>query len=474
MPAIGTGLMVAGAGALAGIVLWAGLEKAGPQGALAPIVLLLCFVLLRSPELCLGLLLVGTAMAEVEAVGLVPSGGIFYEQVVSSFTPPDVLILFGLAGVLLRVVAGDVRPRLPEPLTIPLIVLGCALLAGIATAIAANAPVSAGDLFHRSVNVVHLILIPLLIVNVLRDTRALKIFALAAAALACLKGLVGIYASFSGVGSGVENESASFLNPLPNLLMLTFSLGVIAALVRRIRIPGWMIAALPITLLALIVSYRRSFWIAGILTIILVVIIASRRRGRAVLAIGAVALALAFVASATVGSTSPDSTSTSPLAERAQTLSPGGLGSDRGDRYRMDERANVIETIKRNPLTGVGLGVNWEVHQPLAEAHDRRYAHVAFLWYWLALGALGALAYLLLFGDALWAASRIWRRHTDPIVQICAIAIFGAVVGLAVVELTATFTGVETRLTVLFGALLGWLAAAYQDLPALRWAPRAD
>jgi O-antigen ligase len=433
-----------------------------------PLVLLLCVVLLRFPEVCLGLLLVGTALAEVDPVGVIPSGASFYEPVsATSLTAPDLLILFGLAGVLLRFVAQDLRPRLPDPLTVPLIVLGFAIVAGLATAITANAGVSLAELFHRSVKIGHLILIPLLVVNVLRDTRALKVFAVGAAALACIKGATGIYASFGGGGSGVEEGVASFLNPFPNLLMLIFGLGVIAALVRRVRIPAWMIAGLPLALIALLLSYRRSFWIAAIITIVLVVIIASRRRGRAVVAIGAVTLALGFVAASTIA-TSSESSQPSPIAERAQTLSPGSLGSNRGDRYRIDERANVIDNIELNPVTGVGLGVEWEVHRPLAEAHDRRYAHVAFLWYWLALGFLGAIAYLLLFGSALWTGRRIWRFHPDPLVQVCAIAVFGGIVGLAIVELTATFTGIESRLTILLGALLGWLAAAWQDLPARR------
>jgi hypothetical protein len=434
-----------------------------------PLVLLLCVVLLRFPEVCLGLLLVGTALAEVDPVGAIPAGGAFYEQVsASSLTVPDLLILFGLAGILLRFVAQDLRPRLPDPLTVPLVVLGFAIVAGVATAATASAGVGLAELFHRSVEIGHLILIPLLVVNVLRDTRALKVFAVGAAVLACVKGVTGIYASFGGVGSGVEEGVASFLNPFPNLLMLIFGLGVIAALVRRVQIPAWMIAGLPITLLALLLSYRRSFWIAAIITIVLVVIIASRRRGRAVLAIAAVTLALGFVAANTIA-TSSESSQPSPIAERAQTLNPGsGLGSNRGDRYRLDERANVIDNIERSPVTGVGLGVEWEVHQPVAEAHDRRYAHIAFLWYWLALGVIGAIAYLLLFGSSLWTGRQIWRLHPDPIVQVCAIAVFGGIVGLAVVELTATFTGIESRLTILLGALLGWLAAAWQDLPARR------
>jgi hypothetical protein len=183
-----------------------------------------------------------------------------------------------------------------------------------------------------------------------------------------------------------------------------------------------------------------------------------------VFAIGAVALVLAVVGAATIGSS--DDPSSSPLAERAETISPSELGSNRGDRYRMDERANVIENIEQHPLTGIGLGVPWAVHQPLAEDHDRRYAHVAVLWYWLAFGPLGAIAYLVVMGSGLWTASRIWNRHPDPIVQITALALFGAILALMIVELTATFAGIEPRVSIFLGGVLGWLAAAWRDLPA--------
>jgi hypothetical protein len=156
----------------------------------------------------------------------------------------------------------------------------------------------------------------------------------------------------------------------------------------------------------------------------------------------------------------------SPLVERAQTLSPGSFGSNRGDRYRIDERKNVLQNIREHPLTGIGLGVPWRVHYPLAESHDRRYAHIAFLWFWLAFGPLGAIAYAFLLFSALWTAARLWHRHPDPIVQVGAIAAFGGVLALAIVELTATFTSIEPRTSILLGAILGWLVAAWRDLPS--------
>lgn len=463
MPKLGVAVAVTAAGLATGLLIAAGLQFAGPKGALAPAIGLLCLVLLRFPGFTFGLLLVITVLAEAEATGLIPSGASFYNKAVSSLTPVDLLLLLGLGGVLLRFVTDDERPRLPEPLTIPLIVLTLALAAGAVTGFTAHAGVTQGDLFHRAMHVLYLVLVPLLAVNVLRDTRALKLFAAIVAALAALKGISGLYVSLAGVGETVEDETVTFLSPLPNLMMMVLVLGVAAALVRKVKIPVWIVAGAPIALLSLTLSFRRSFWIATAFALVTVVIVASRRRGRTVLAIGGVALALTLVAAVTIGSS--DDPSASPLAERAQTISPGGLGTNRGDRYRMDERKNVIENIESHPLTGIGLGVPWTVHQPLAEAHDRRYAHVATLWYWLALGPIGLIAYLALLGSGLWTAVRIWRRHPDEIVQACAIAAFGTILGLGIVELTATFTGIEPRVSLIVGGALGWLAAAWRDLP---------
>jgi hypothetical protein len=463
MPGLGVAAAVSAAGLATGLVLAAGIQYAGLKGALAPVLAILCLVLLRFPGVAFGLVLVVTVLAEAEGAGLIPSGEAFYNQAVSSLTPPDLLLLIGLGGVLLRFATDDERPVLPEPLTIPLILLALAATAGVVTGLSAGAGVSSGELFHRTMHLAYLILVPLLAVNVLRDTRSLKLFAGIVAALASLKAVTGLYAEAAGVGGAVEEETATYLSPLPNLLMLTFVLGAIAALMRRLRIPTWMLVGAPLALLTLVLSYRRSFWIAAAFTIVVVVILASRRRGRAVMAIAATALALTLATALTIGSSSDPSSS--PIAERASTISPSGLGTNRGDRYRMDERRNVIENIEAHPLTGIGLGVNWKVHQPLAEAHDRRYAHVAALWYWLALGPLGLIAYLAVMGAGLWTAVRVWRRHPDPVIQVCAIAGFGAILGLGIVELTATFTGVEPRISLILGAGLGWLAAAWRDLP---------
>jgi O-antigen ligase len=456
-------IAVSATGIATGLALVGAMNQFGAVGAIAPAMLALGLLLLRFPAVALGLLVATAILIEAESQAFVPPIPSFYDVVAVKLTPQDMLLLAGLTGVLLRFVTESERPRLPEPLTAPLLLLAAAVLAGVIVGHYSHM-VSVGELFHRTLTSSYIILIPLLAVNVVRGTRALKISLAIGAGLATFKGVSGVYAAFAGLGSTVESETISYLNAVPNLTMLIFTLGVVAALVRRVKVPGWMLAGAPIAFLALVVSYRRSFWIAAALTIIVVIIIASRRRGRTVVAIGAVALALAVVGIVAVGSS--ENPQASPLVQRAQTLSPGEFGSNRGDRYRMDERKNVLQNIREHPLTGIGLGVPWQVHYPLAETHDRRYAHVAFLWFWLAFGPLGAIAYAFLLFSALWTAARLWRRHPDSTVQVGAIAAFGGVLALAIVELTATFTSIEPRTSIVLGAILGWLVAAWRDLPS--------
>jgi hypothetical protein len=61
---------------------------------------------------------------------------------------------------------------------------------------------------------------------------------------------------------------------------------------------------------------------------------------------------------------------------------------------------------------------------------------------------------------ALWMAFTIWRRHPDGLHRSIGLAVFAGLAGLMVVETTASFTGVDTRFSMVVGAVLGWLAAA--------------
>ncbi|MCW2982127.1 MAG: hypothetical protein JWO14_3854 [Solirubrobacterales bacterium] len=446
-----------------GLILTLAIHVVGPVGAIAPALAVAGLVLLQYPAAALGLLLASVVLIDTTDVGLLPAEPRFYETIAGGVTILDVLLIVGLFGVLIRSRRELSRPVWPTPFAVPLTILGLALICGMADAHWARPMVDTKELLHRASYVAYIIVVPILTVNVLRSTKALRSFAVAAAALAAWKGISGTYAALAGVGAIVEGQTVSYLEPLSNLLMLAFILGVAIALVRKQTLPFWMLATVPFDVLALALSYRRSFWIGAVLALLVVLILASRRRGRAVLAIGGVAIALALVATFSFGGTG--SGTSSPLVERASSLSPGGVDSNRGDRYRTDERKNVIANLHEHPLTGLGLGVPWRIHYPTAEALDRRYTHLAVLAYWLEMGPLGVIAYIALFGSFLWVSFDVFRRHLDPVVKIVSLAIFGAILGLIVVELTATFTGVDPRVSIILGAALGWLSVAWKQLP---------
>lgn len=467
VPRLGTALATCAAGVVVGVAVAEGTKRIGPVAIVAPTLAAAALTLLWYPKAALAILLCGVALLEPVDPGLVPTFNHFYTVIKFSLTPVDILFFLTIAGLLLQKARAAERVSFPMPLAPALGLLAAATVSGLITAIAAQAGVSAGDLYHRAMDDVYLLVIPVLIFNLYRGTSALRTFMAVFAAIAAIKGLSGSYAALSGVGTTLIGESAaSYLEPTPNLIMVAYLLGVLAAVVRRVKLPLWAYGGAGFAFLALVLSYRRSFWIAAVAGIVLILIIASRRRGRTTLVIGAVALALAVVAVSSVGSLeSSSSTGSTPLLQRAEALTPTGFEANRGDRYRNDERANVIENLEEVPLTGRGLGVGWRVKQPLAELHDRTYVHFALLWFWLELGPFGVLAYITLLITGVWLSSIVWRRHPDPLIQVGAMAATGTVIAMGIVELTAAFTTIDARFTIVVAAGFGWLVAAWRSIP---------
>lgn len=425
----------------------------------APVIAVGAIYLLGRPAAALALLLGVVTVIEGDPVGLLPIGPQFYRPVASNLTPPDLLLMLLLGAVLVELARSHTRPRMPDPFTIPLLVLAAAVAAGVITGLAGGA--EAGPLVAACVILGHLLLLPFLVVNVLQGTAALRVFAIGAAALAGFKAVSGLAASAAGAGVSVSGGTITFPEPLANWLLLMFLLAMVAARQMHVPLPSWVWWAAPIAFTAFALSYRRSFWLGAVLALIVVLVVTSRTPTRAAAAICAVALALAAVGSLTFGQSTELE---HPVVERARSLEPGEITNSKGDRYRIDERNNVIAELRNYPLTGLGLAVPWRAREPLSEEHDRKYTHIVALWYWLKLGLLGLIAYLGLMGTALWTALAVWRRHPDQLTRVAAAAALGGLVALSAVELTASFTGVEVRLTIAFAALLGWLSAAWSDL----------
>jgi O-antigen ligase len=144
-----------------------------------------------------------------------------------------------------------------------------------------------------------------------------------------------------------------------------------------------------------------------------------------------------------------------------QSLSPSRLETNAEDRYRLDERANVIAEIGRHPVAGIGLQQGWRASArglPVEHVDGRQYVHFSLLWWWMKLGLLGAAAFASLLLGTLLLAWRTWRNNSVPLFRCFGLASMCGVLGLVVIETTASFTGVDARFTAVLAAQLGLLA----------------
>jgi O-antigen ligase len=328
-----------------------------------------------------------------------------------------------------------------------------AMTAGAVTG--AFAGVGGKDLLFAARHLAWLPIVPLLVVNVVETERHLRGALAFGAALALVKALLGVVGVAAGVGLVVDGATITYYEPTANWLVLLAILGVVAALQLRVRLPAWVLAGTPLLVLSLALSFRRSFWIGAVLGLLLVVLLGSRPVGRRLAIVAVLALAVAVW---TV-SRQPLQTE-APIVERARSLEPSKVESNAQDRYRIDELRNVTAEIRREPITGVGLGGQWTATHPLGVDHEdgRGYTHVVALWWWLKLGILGLVAYLAVMASCLAMSWQVWRRGVDPLISAAGLAFFCGLLGLAVVETVGSFTGVDPRFTALLGAVGGLLA----------------
>jgi hypothetical protein len=450
----GTEALVPGLAAGAALATGAALALAGPLVALAPIGLAAVVLLAARPRLLLALYAAAIVLLENDELGFLPQRGAFYSGVPSA---ADLTFAVLTVATLVWLVQRRRPIRSPEPFTLAFALLALALVGGALVGVTSGGdPI---DIVNSLRAFAPLLVLPLLVVNVIDDERMLVRAAAVAAALAALKGLEGLIAWRTGAGRPLEGTTITFYEPASNFLLLVFVLGGAAAFLLKVRLPAWVLVALPVAAAAFVLSYRRNFWIAGLLALT-VLLVLSRLQGdrRMLLPIAAL---VAVAAAATVTWRGPPDLE-GPVAERFTSLSPNRIVSNPYDRYRLDEQKNVIAEIRGNPLLGIGLGVPWDVTQPLPVELEggRLYTHTVALWYWLKLGFAGLVAYVWLVLATVLAALAVARRSRNGVVRATALGLVVATIGMVVAETTGSFTGVSDRYSVLVALAIGWVASA--------------
>jgi O-antigen ligase len=444
-------LTAALAAATIGLIALAGVQKLGTAGLVAPLALGLVVVLL-SNSLAMTVFVVGLiVLCEGPAFGLFT----FTASLYTHATVLNVLVALVVVSVGLDLIRRQQPLWLPRALLPPLVILALAMVAGIVTGHAAGLGLTKE--IHSENLLAYLLLLPIAVANLNIDRRRVSLLLQGAFGLAIVKAILGLAEVASGRGGTIEHSaSLTYYEPVSNWLIMIAVLGIFAAVVARMRPPLWMLLGSPLLIASLLLSYRRSFWVAAILGLLLVLLLALSPVGRRLL----VPVSL-LVAAAIWLLGSANFQAQSPLLKRAVSLSPSSLTTNREDRYRLDERANVLGAIGEHPITGLGVQVPWAATvRGLSVEHldGRLYVHFVALWFWLNLGILGLIAYLTLLIGAAVLAWRVWNRSREPTLRAFGLASLCGLAGLAVIETTASFTGVDARFTVLFGAQIGLLA----------------
>jgi O-antigen ligase len=451
----GAAAALAALAAAFGALLAVAAARAGVASFLVPLALVAAVMLLLHPRATLVLVVAAVVLLEADSEGFLSFTVAAYDSL--PLQVHEILLGAAVAGVLVDRARSPRPLRTPGPFTLPLLLVGAALVAGAATGLAGGA--DRLDLVNGARDLIVLAILPFVAVNVIEDRRDLHAALSIAVVLVAAKVAIGAVGWVLGQGRPIEGTVLTYYEPLPNLVLLAFVLTMLAAALDRVRLRTlvWLLA--PAALAVLVLSFRRNFWIALVVGAVIVLLVAAGARGRALLIPAAAALGIALFVGFTALSSSQ---SASPVIQRAQSLAPSRLQAQSDDRYRLDEQRNVRAELAEHPITGLGLGVPWAARHPLAEYFEggRDYTHVTVLWWWLKLGVLGLVAYLWLVATAIHSGVALWRRAGDKRLRCVGLGAAAAVLGLAVAETTGSFTGVESRVSVFLGALFGWLAAA--------------
>ncbi len=431
------------------------MRKLSPGSALfVPLGLPLLLVLLANP-LWMASCVVGLVVfIEGPAFGLFSSAAAIYSRGVIVNT----LVALVVIAAAIDVVRGGRRLRIPAVLAVPLGLLLGAMAVGVITSHASGATITKS---LRSENILmYLVFLSLAIGNLDLDRAQILRMLRGWIVLAFVKAFLGVVEVAGHFGVPVEGHSTlSYYEPTANWLILIALLTVLAAMFSGYRPPVWMIAGTPLLIASLVLSYRRSFWIGAVLAFLLVLMLglSPTRRRLLVPAVVVIAAAIWLAGSVHFQSQSP---SLAPIIHRAESLTPSKLTTNVEDRYRLDERANVIAAIEAHPIVGVGLFTPWSASaRPLPVEHEdgRLYVHFAALWFWFKFGLFGLFAYIALLIAAAVLSWRVWRFGHEPLVRSFGLASLCATAGLVVIETTGTFTGADVRFTVLLAAQIGAL-----------------
>ncbi len=200
-----------------------------------------------------------------------------------------------------------------------------------------------------------------------------------------------VTSSDAGVRAGVRFTSTGRgqvqggLFAFPLVTVIAFAV-LVSGKVRGASIRAALLAAVGLNVVAMLLTYERTFWVTTTLGLAFVALKAGRlQRAKAVfVGFGAIVFTLA-----TLATVAPREFT----AARERLLSLGQYASDSSVRQRIVESRHVLDQIAAHPIVGSGLGASiwwgrpWESVPP----RSNTYAHNGYLWLAWKLGLPAAI-----------------------------------------------------------------------------------
>ena len=440
------------------LIAFAGAHKLGVAGLFVPAAIVCALILLARPVVAVTLAVALVVICEGGTFGILTFTAKLYEITYKDLTLVDGVVALAIVSVALDLLRRRRTPYVPRGLMVPMVMLALGMIDGLVVGHAAGASLRFAVASEHVLG--YLLFLPIAVCNPELDRRQIMRLLAGMLVLAGVKALLGLIELAAHLGSPIEGVAElTYYEPTANWLIMIGMLTVFAALLARAKPPLWTVVLGPVLVACLLLSYRRSFWIAAALGLLLVLLLGLSPHGRRLLVPTGLGLAVAVWLLGSIHFQTQ-----APIIKRAVSLSPSNLQANAEDRYRLNERANVIAEIRAHPIQGLGVTIPWAATaQTLAVegeagALGRQYVHFAALWFWLRLGILGLFAYVGMLLGSMWVAWRAWRSSSEPMLRAFALASLCGMVGLMAMDTTASFTGIDARFTTLFAAQIGLLA----------------
>lgn len=441
--------------------------------------LILAPLIWNRPALGAYMLIGGAVVFEAFVLGFpdsITDQSLFFKSLSSVGGPGFVIInaseaLMGivLASVIARRIARGEKPLVFGPLFGAAGFYGIMVVYGLVFGVGTGSDIRIALWEFRSQ--AYLIVVYLVVVNVITETRQVKRMMWVLLGGIALKGLIGSWRFLvtlsgdldmlqelaRGGNSILSHEESYFF-----ALFFLFALSLYLYKSHRGQLLFVVATSLPV-LMALMVNQRR----AGILVLIMGIVLTSFLAHRLIsdrrkaIAIVTVILVLIFPIYLAVTWNSQGIVAEPTRAVRS-LISPNDRDASSNE-YREIESLDIKYNIQINPLTGRGFGHPIIFFIPLPDITEGFYfwdiiPHNTILWVWMRLGFVGFIAFWFLVGRSIVGsvlnAKNISNRYLKSV------SLFTAIVLVTWIFMGAVDMGiVDPRETILVGGLMGLISA---------------